>query len=277
MDERIMDIQAYISSGILELYLSGQLESVEAQEVERLANEHPEIRAELDALEAAIGQFAGELYDSTPSSGLLDNIMGAIAEADATQVVTSPPIQSPIDTETPLLPLTASKSPANWRWIAVAAAVALLISLAFNFQQYGALRQVNDQLATLNQQQQQFSDQIDRTASQIEVLADANSRIIDLKGLDLAPNSKARVYWNTASNKVYFRMDGLPKLTEEQQYQLWAIIDGVPVDAGVLLADGSLELANPISGDAIAFAVTIEPKGGSTNPTMDKMVLYGEA
>lgn len=273
----MMDIQAYISSGILELYLSGQLEPAEAQEVERLAKEHPEIRAELDALEVALEKFATEHYDTTPSNGLLDNIMGTIAEADATQVVISPPIPTQLDTDATLVPLAGSKPSMNWRWIAVAAAVALLISLAFNFQQFGALRQLNDQLGTLNQQQQQFSEQIDRTASQIEVLADANSRIIDLKGLDLAPNSKARVYWNTGSSKVYFRMDGLPQLTEEQQYQLWAIIDGVPVDAGVLLADGSLELANPISGDAVAFAVTIEPKGGSLNPTMDKMVLYGEA
>ena len=264
-----MDIQAYISSGILELYLSGQLESAETQEVARMAETYPEIKAELEALEEAIGAFAEANYDASPSDELLGNIMGAIAEADATQEKVA---------STPIVPLKepSSKS-SNWRWIAVAAAVALLISLVFNFQQYNQLQQANDQLSQLNQQQEQLASQFDRTSDILEVLASANSQIIDLKGLDLAPESKARVYWNDQSQKAYFRMEGLPQLTEEQQYQLWAIIDGNPVDAGVLLADGSLELAKSFSGTASAFAVTIEPKGGSTAPTLDQMVLYGEA
>lgn len=264
-----MDIQAYISSGILELYLSGQLASEEAQEVERMAEAYPEIRAELDDLEAAIGAFAEASYEARPSDALLGNIMGAIAEADATQVKQAP---------TPIVPLNepAAKS-SNWRWIAVAAAIALLISLVFNYQQYNQLQQTNDQLVQSNLKQERLASQFDRTSDILEVLASANSQIIDLEGRDLAPDSKARVYWNTESKKAYFRMQELAQLTEDQAYQLWAIIDGKPVDAGVLRADGSLELAKSFSGIASAFAVTIEPRGGSSEPTLDQMVLYGEA
>lgn len=265
----MMDIQAYISSGILELYLSGQLESTEAQEVARMAETYPEIRTELDALEAAIEAFAKGSYEATPSDGLLANIVGAIAEADDPQVQAA---------SSPSLTLReGSGKPFNWRWIAVAAAIALLMSLAFNFQQYRQLQQVNEQLSQLNQQQTQLASQFERASDILEVLASTNSQIIELKGLDLAPASQARVYWNRESQKAYCSMQGLPQLRAEQQYQLWAIIDGNPVDAGLLLADGSLELAKSFSGTASAFAVTIEPKGGSSLPTLDQMVLYGEA
>ncbi|MEL6650673.1 MAG: anti-sigma factor [Bacteroidota bacterium] len=267
-----MDIQAYISSGILELYLSGQLSPDEAAEVERMAQQHPAIRNELDALELALEEVTLASFDATPSPGLLDNIMQQIAKPDATSI------------EAPIRPLHENLDPAEpkfsafpWRWIAVAAAVALLLSLAFNIQQYQQLRDAQNQIAGLNQQQEQFAEQLQQTADQFAVLSDANSQIVDLQGLDLAPEAQARVYWQAETRKVLFQMSNLPSLSEEQVFQLWAIIDGQPVDAGLMLADGSLQLAKPISGEVSAFAVTIEPSGGSSAPTLDQMVLYGEA
>lgn len=267
-----MDIQAYISSGILELYLSGQLPPDEAAEVERMAQQYPAIRTELEALELALEEVTLASFNASPSPGLLDNIMQQIAETDATSVAA------------PVLPLPENVSPSPtatrsfpWPWVALAAAIALLLSLAFNFQQYQQLRDAQDQIAGLNQRQEEFAEQLQRTADQFAILSDANSQVIDLQGLDLAPNAQARVYWQAETRKVLFQMSNLPSLSEEQVFQLWAIIDGQPVDAGLMLADGRLQLAKPIEGEVSAFAVTIEPEGGSVSPTLEQMVLYGEA
>jgi anti-sigma-K factor RskA len=86
---------------------------------------------------------------------------------------------------------------------------------------------------------------------------------------------ESAVYWDSESSEVILATNNLPTLSENEQYQLWAIVDGKPVDAGVFDATDALATMKGISGEAVAFAVTIEPKGGSINPTMEKMVMIG--
>jgi anti-sigma-K factor RskA len=80
-------------------------------------------------------------------------------------------------------------------------------------------------------------------------------------------NSVATVYWNTKSKDVYLLVNNLPQPASDQQYQLWAIVDGQPVDAGVFdvqNASGLLRMKN--MPRAQVFAVTLEKRGGSTTP-----------
>ena len=53
-----MDTKAYIASGILELYVAGQLSEKENQEVAEYANQYPEIKAEIIQIENAILSLA---------------------------------------------------------------------------------------------------------------------------------------------------------------------------------------------------------------------------
>ncbi|MCB0663564.1 MAG: hypothetical protein KDC24_12540, partial [Saprospiraceae bacterium] len=69
-----MDIQAYISSGILELYVLNQLEPEKVQEVEQNAAKYPAIKAKIDAIELALERYA-MLHATTPPAGTLDNIL----------------------------------------------------------------------------------------------------------------------------------------------------------------------------------------------------------
>src|SRR5690606_6514975 len=54
----IVNIEAYLSSGKLEQYLLGLLSESEAREVEQVAAAYPEIRAELNAMEDALTNYA---------------------------------------------------------------------------------------------------------------------------------------------------------------------------------------------------------------------------
>lgn len=80
----------------------------------------------------------------------------------------------------------------------------------------------------------------------------------------------------------FFFIDKLPVLAANQDYQLWYIGNSGPVDAGVFQVhaggNGVVEIRNlPHDLSVIsAFAVTIEPKGGSVSPTLDQMVLLGK-
>jgi anti-sigma-K factor RskA len=68
----------------------------------------------------------------------------------------------------------------------------------------------------------------------------------------------------------------MKELSRDKQYQLWAIIDGKPVDAGVF--DGnvaSLIKMKAITSGVTTFAVTVEPRGGKESPSLETMQVAG--
>lgn len=69
-------------------------------------------------------------------------------------------------------------------------------------------------------------------------------------------------------------LNDAPELPPDQAFQLWYVEDGGPVSAGVMprVQDGYLVLAGDYTGDE-TVAMTIEPAGGSAQPTTDPMIL----
>lgn len=61
---------------------------------------------------------------------------------------------------------------------------------------------------------------------------------------------------------------GLEELDSDHVYQVWAMHDGVPRSLGVLGRGAGMVYAQDIAGSD-AFAVTVEPTGGSPAPTTD--------
>jgi anti-sigma-K factor RskA len=103
---------------------------------------------------------------------------------------------------------------------------------------------------------------------------------VKLAGVPNSPKAEMLVYWNKSNKNVvinYSAMD-LPKTDQAHEYQLWALVDGKPVSLGVFGSNENAQEAvkkMETIQKAQAFAVTIEPTGGSTNPTMEKMVVMG--
>ena len=168
------------------------------------------------------------------------------------------------------------KSGINYRWLAIAAAIALLISLAFNFNQFQRIQENQAQIASLTQSNEVFAEQNQRTSEKLEVISSPLYKRVDMMGQAPSPNSVARVYYSASKNKIYLNTGNLSLEDKEKQFQLWAIIDGQPVDAGVFdPVEGELALVKSLSGNIQAFAVTLEPRGGSKTPTLDQMYVMG--
>jgi anti-sigma-K factor RskA len=95
-------------------------------------------------------------------------------------------------------------------------------------------------------------------------------------GTPNSPEALASVYWNQTTKEVYLSLQNMKELSQENQYQLWALIDGKPVDAGVF--DGNvagLIRMKDIPAGAGTFAVTIERRGGVPSPTLSTMQVAG--
>jgi anti-sigma-K factor RskA len=67
----------------------------------------------------------------------------------------------------------------------------------------------------------------------------------------------------------------MPQAASGKQFQLWAIVDNKPVDAGVIDACTGLCKMKNIPR-ASAFAITLEKKGGSATPSLDQMYVLGK-
>lgn len=282
------DIQSYIDSGVLELYVSGQLPEEEAREVARMATQHPEVENELKAIEASLGAYLGAFASQGPSDHVLSAALAQI-EAEAGQEPES-------GSDEPLVkPLTPSPEPAleeraeatsrggaSWRYLAIAASVLLLVSLGINLLLYQNLQSVHATLAGLRAENQQFAQQNEVLQTQYAEVMDAlpimgqpDVQRVYLKGLENHPESGATVFWDPGTEEVFLYVQNLPQPEPDQQYQLWAIVDGQPVDAGVFDVREGVQKQKAIGGKAAAFAVTLEPAGGSQTPTLEQMYVIG--
>ena len=117
--------------------------------------------------------------------------------------------------------------------------------------------------------------QIEQVKQELAIAKNPNYRHITLASTDSTKQQSALVFWNPTSQEVYLEMGLLPTLPSDKQYQLWAIIDGKPSDMGVFETVANLQKMK-VAKNVQAFAVTIEPKGGSKEPTLTAMVVLGK-
>ena len=93
-----------------------------------------------------------------------------------------------------------------------------------------------------------------------------------MKGMPPSPSSYATVYWDTTSKDAYLLINNLPAPSTEMQYQLWALLDGKPVDLGMIdseffVKQNRLLLKAKNVQNAQAFAITLEKKDRSNTST----------
>jgi mannose-6-phosphate isomerase-like protein (cupin superfamily) len=89
-----MDIKAFIASGVLEMYVLGQASASECAVVEQLSLEHPEVKAELNAIEMALEQYDLQ-HAITPHATIKPGIHSVIdytERLEAGEPMTFPPI-----------------------------------------------------------------------------------------------------------------------------------------------------------------------------------------
>lgn len=267
-----MDIQAYIASGILETYVLGELPPSEAREVEAMAAEHPQIAEALQEAELALETFAMQTAVAPPPS-LKASILDALPE----EPEVAAPAAKLSTKHTPIRPMYAS-----WA-VAASLGLALLSSIAAAIF-FLRWQEAEEMLATVQEQNFQLAQNV-RTLEQqtgdmryeLAVLANPAYQQIQMNGLDPAPEARAVVFWNAATAEVYLNPGSLPTPPQGKQYQLWAIVDGKPVDMGVFdTATRQAIQKMKATGKASAFAVTLEPKGGSPSPTLEQMYVLGE-
>jgi hypothetical protein len=276
-----LNTQEYIDSGALELYAAGGLTPAESQEVEDMAAQFPDVRLALEECLRAMEAYA-VIHARAPRPELEERIIQHI------QAGTAPVADSAPGAEAKVVPLVNREreeveAPAQ-RWWQIAAVVLLVISAAINVYLYNNLRQTKNELASTQQSVRQYALQVNhleqrslQSENQLGMLRNPRTLAVQLKGVPKHTEAQARVYWNQETKEVYLDPTQLPAAPAGKQYQLWALAQGKPIDAGVVnSSEPTLHRMKQVE-EAQAFAVTLEPEGGSVNPTLDEMYAMGNA
>lgn len=260
-----MDTREYIASGILESYALGLASEQECREVERMAALYPEVKSELEQVQLALEGYA-LTQERTPPATLKKKVMNAMTAEQETRVI-------------PLHEKDKKRSSRFFIYLA-AASIALLVVASFYIRSLKERiaeqqKQLSEVSADYNELKEQMDKQLAENRTMMEVIKDPRNKMVRLKGMDIAPASMATVYWNPVSKETYLTVNSLPEPPQGMQYQLWAIVDGKPVDAGMIdMGDEGLHKMKSFS-NAQAFAITLEKQGGSPTPDLSAMYVMG--
>jgi anti-sigma-K factor RskA len=254
-----VNVKEYIASGMIESYVMGLLTETERKEFEAVCVQHPEVAEARTAFEKALeDQLLADAKDAPVQ--LKQQVFDRIASAGSDSKTED------VEEET-----TPVRTMGAWKWIAVAAVVLMAVAAYWAFD-------TNNKNKSLQAENNNLQDQLNRAN---EALATSRSggpaksdfMMAAIKGDNQA---SATIYWDTLSKDVYLMVNNMPQPASDKQYQLWALLPqegAAPIDLGMIeVKQQRLLYRMKNVQNAKAFAITLEPKGGSKAPTGQPMV-----
>jgi anti-sigma-K factor RskA len=215
-------------------YAVDALDEHERAQFERHLAECADCRAEVDSLRGAAASLA-DAVAATPPPQLRADVLAAI-----TKVRPLPPLPNQ---------LPGNGRGRRFRGLLVAAAAVAVVGSGV--------------LVT------QPWDDGTNPVDQVIAAADADQVSAKIDG------GKATVYRSESLGKAALVTDDLPAVSDGKVYELWLQVDGAMVPAGLLDASGDQEFL--LTGDAskaTAAGITVEPEGGSKQPTTTPIALF---
>lgn len=269
-----MNIKDYIQSGIIESYVLGLADAEERAELEQLRMQHPEVEQAIQAFEQELE--ASAMRNAIPvHSDVKANLFDQLGLKPEEKNV-------PIAQERKIVQLKSSDKTPFIKYLAAASVILFVISAGFNIYTYNKYKNLEvenrqlalqrDQLYVNNNNIQTRLDELDKN---MQLITGPDMIKVALSGVAGKESSRAVVYWNKSNKDVYLMAKALPKAPPGKQYQLWALMDGKPIDAGVLGDCNTVCKLKNIQ-NAQAFAITLENEGGSPTPNLEQLYVMGK-
>lgn len=269
-----MNIEDYISSGVIEAYVMGLATEEEVQILECVQKNNASVKqAVLDAQETI-----GRLHQAqavAPPSHLKSAIWAKIQaeeehKEEEKEIVNE---REPIDFQ-PVYEKTEPKQ--NTVYWAAAASILLVFSVGLLGYFLLERKELKGELSSIKAQQNEAQQTYAALNEKWLLSTSPNVKTVALAGVEKHPDSKAVVYLNAENKKTYLSLENLPEPPSGYQYQLWALVNGTPVDAGVYAhKDGKQVQEMLVVANAQAYAITLEKEGGSQVPTLENMYVMG--
>ena len=237
-------------------YVLGALPEEERLSFEDYLAAHPERQAEIDELGAVAGLLAFYPQEQEPSPELRSRVMEVVeAEAEPRRFRSQSTFGRVGDS-------------LSIRNLALGAAALLVIGLlSWNVMLQG---QVEDLQGQVEDAQGQVKD----LQAQVEEAQEQQNPTIELEGSWADQGANAQVLSINKNQAILVAKD-MPFVPEDQTCEIWVISNDVPKPSGLFQPEGNVT-ATPITNSitkADVIAVTVEPAGGSEQPTSDPVLL----
>ena len=233
-------------------YVLGNLTPEEAEELNQLLTEHPELSREVNRLQDVLELMPYALPAVEPPQHLRSTILQTI---DTNRLVAPSPITTARQNSFPRRRL---QSPLLWS--SILGSMAALLALAFGLDNY----RLREQLTT-NQAQ------VARQKDVIAMLQQPNTQLVSLRGMDRASAASGNIVVTPGEPKAVLILQNLPVLPKGQFYQLWSVVDDEKIPWGQFDANkqGTVFVKLPLlsSSKITALVVTVEAVPTPKSPT----------
>ena len=237
---------------------------------------YPEVKTEFDSIQEVMEKYALE-HAIKPDASVKQKILSRLNHFGEKESFTPTTFSNKVD--------TLSVRPSNsggvkrlnfYKLIAAASVILFIITAVVGFNYYSRYKEVSEQYVVINNKLKQDETKDEAMHSAMEVISSKYARPVMLNGTPHAPEAVAKIYWmKDKGGDVYVDPTNLPDAPSDKQYQLWAIIDGKPVDAGMISkSKGTYHIQKMKAfGNVQAFAITMESNGGNPTPKGDMIVI----
>ena len=250
MKEYDKNINEFLESGLLENYLNGATTEEEAVQVEHYIAKYPEVKAAYDDLQDNLEQYARTFAISLPE-GFKEEIIGNLGKNKRQRI--------------------------PWFYVAASVIAVILCSVSIMlWSQNNLLSDQNNVVSTemddLREEVIKATNQFKDIKNQFDVLNNPETKKYVMRGNQRAKNLETVAYINPVEKLSMVNVVTLPDLPEEQVYQMWAEVDGNWVNLGILNNTNNELFKIPFEENASSYNITIEPKGGNIQATVENTV-----
>jgi anti-sigma-K factor RskA len=248
-----------------DLYALGGLEGEERQAIELHMAQCAACLRKLAEAQGRIALLALGVPRVEPSLGVKERLMNRVRTTTEGQAVRLPSVE----------PERAGEFFGRW-WAAVLAPAAVVLALAAFFLWKENAR-LDRQLAELRATMQEQQKQLDYARNVAHLFEAKDTVTVSLAPMPGMANGAVKVMYNEKMGMLMY--DGwIEPPPEDKSYQLWVVpMEGDPISVGVFnpaTSDSAHWLTKVPAGVAAkAFAITLEPAGGTSVPTGPKVLV----
>jgi anti-sigma-K factor RskA len=259
------------------LYVIGALDEKTAYDVETALNSAtPEQQRVVARWREVAALLPQALSFQTPPENLRDRLLNRIAEESQQTPIEIAVEESSLKEMAELgeKKVLAFSQPRRVesktaRWVLIAATVLLTVTSGYFYKQKADLARERDDLL---RERNGLSKELAELGRQFDAVVSSQTRVIAMVG-DETPQANAKVVWDMKEQHWVVYIFDLPAPPSDKDYQLWYVTKNAKINAAVFRTDslGRTVLKLTLPPDALAglaaTAVTLEPRGGSLQPT----------
>jgi anti-sigma-K factor RskA len=247
-------------------YALDTLSDAERSQVEAYVASNPDARARLDEMLRTASAMPFEVEPMEPSTELKQQVLGRV-RADAAA-------RSKAESTAPVSSGKQVKVSSGARWAYAFALASLLLAVALGIWGVGArneIAQLKAQIATLQQE-------VESQRTVLVALSSPNAQTYAISGTTKQPQAQGHLITNGQAGSTVLVVSGLNPAEAGKTYEFWLIKDSTAVPAGLFQVNGQglgiMQVTKEFKpGTYNAIAVSIEPNGGSPQPTGDIVML----